>query len=230
MSYPFGHGLSYTTFEYGDLRAEVSGSHQDGDLAVSVTCAVTNTGERAGREVVQLYVHDPVSAVSRPIHELKGFRKPHLAPGETVEVAFELGSRDLSYWSQQVGDWVLEGGSFEIAVGASSRDLRLRAAIDVPAPRPAPPLTGGSTLQEWMADPLGAELLLAAFADSSRGTPVDGDEGTMASGILADGELLEVIGNFPLARLATFPGIGVDHTVLDTLVRQHREARQAGRA
>ena len=125
VSYPFGHGLSYTSFSYADLTTNLTGSAQDGDLLVNVTCRVTNTGDRRGKEVVQLYVRDPEASVARPVRELKAFAKVDLDPSQTTVVDLPLTARDLSYWSTTLNDWALEGGEFELAVGASSRDLRL---------------------------------------------------------------------------------------------------------
>jgi beta-glucosidase len=213
VSYPFGHGLSYTTFEYTGLGVTVEGSHEAGDLRATLTCTVANTGARAGREVVQLYVRDVAASVARPVRELKAFAKVALDPGETTTVTFVLGSRDLSYWSARAHDWVLEGGEFEFSVGESSRDLRLTIGVDIPAPPVGEPLGADSTLEEWLADPVGSVALRAAF-----GTDEDGN----AKGLLGDEELLRVIGNFPMSRLAAFPDVGLDRAALDTLLHQVR--------
>lgn len=195
VAHPFGHGLSYTEFAYSALTVEVDGT----DLTVGAT--VTNTGARAGREVVQLYVGDPECTVARPPAELRGFAKVALEPGRSRRVTFALTARDLSYWSTARGGWTLEPGEFEIAVGASSRDLRLCRTVTVDADPVRPPLTADSTLQEWLADPeRGPELRAAA-----------------GPGIVADEELLRVIGNFPLGRLAAFPGIGITRETLTRL-------------
>jgi beta-glucosidase len=130
VRYPFGHGLSYTTFAYSDLEAS-------GDR---VSCTVTNTGPVAGREVVQLYVGDPDAAVRRPVRELRGFEKVTLAPGERTRVTFDLVGRDFAYWDVVAGAWRLEGGEFTIEVGASSRDIRLTATVDLPDDPALPPL------------------------------------------------------------------------------------------
>jgi beta-glucosidase len=201
VGYPFGHGLSYTTFTYGDLAVEVTGTAEAGDLAITVSCTVTNSGARAGKEIVQVYVGDPQASVARPIRELKGFAKVALEPGASETVTVRLGARDLSYWSPTVHDWVLDGGEFLIEVGASSRDLRLERLVTIDAPPVRPPLDEWSTLQEWLADPRGAELLRALARDAD-GNPI---------GILADEELQRVIGNFPLKSLAAFQGFGFSH-------------------
>jgi beta-glucosidase len=125
VAYPFGHGLSYTRFEYRDLRVR-----KDGD-GLAVTCVVANAGDRAGHEVVQLYVGDPASRVARPPRELKGFTRTYLESGASREVGFTLTPRDLSYWSASRRKWMLEPGEFRIDLGASSRDIRLTAGITV---------------------------------------------------------------------------------------------------
>ncbi|MEV6286388.1 glycoside hydrolase family 3 C-terminal domain-containing protein [Kribbella sp. NPDC051770] len=194
VSYPFGHGLSYTTFSYDDLTATVA------DLSVNLSFTVTNTGDRAGQEVVQLYVGDPVARVRRPVRELKGFRKVALEPGESVDVDFTLTPRDLSYWSTEHGRWVLEGGEFELAVGASSRDLRLTTTVDVDAPPLLPRLDEMATLEEWLDHPAGAAALRELIGVDAEGNP---------QGILASPDLLKLIGNFPLTSIAAFPGLGL---------------------
>ena len=208
VSYPFGHGLSYTTFEYADLRASVSVDAETGDPVIDVSVAVSNSGHRRGKEVVQLYVGDPVATVARPVRELRGFQKLDLAPGETARATFRLGARDLSFWSTAHGAWHLEPGSFDLAVGASSRDLRLSASVDVTAPSVCLPLDGMSTLEEWLADPEGGPTLRAAVGTRPDGRP---------AGILGDDELIRVIGNFPLSTLAAFPGLGITHETVSAL-------------
>ena len=211
VSYPFGHGLSYTTFDFSDLTATVTGKHEDGDLAVAVSCRVTNTGERRGKEVVQLYVADRVASVARPVRELKAFAKVDLDAGESTVVELSLDSRAFSYWSTWLGDWLLEAGEFELAVGASSRDLRLRTTVDIAAPTPRRRLDGTASLQEWLADPTGSALLHKAVGTDEAGRP---------KGILGSEEMLSVIGNFPLRRLAAFSGMGITHSLVDSLTQE----------
>jgi len=211
VSYPFGHGLSYTSFGYADLATNLTGRHQDGDLVVNLTCRVTNTGDRRGTEVVQLYVGDPEASVARPVRELKAFAKVDLDPGQTTTVNLTLTARDLSYWSTTLNDWVLEAGEFQLAVGASSRDLRLTTTLDIAAPPPPARLNGMSTLQEWLTDPTASALLHHAVGTDETGRP---------KGILGNHELLVVIGNFPISTLAAFPGLGLTHTIVHTLIHQ----------
>ncbi|HEY0118574.1 MAG TPA: glycoside hydrolase family 3 C-terminal domain-containing protein [Cellulomonas sp.] len=127
VRYPFGHGLSYTWFDYDDLAVALV-DPETGGLRVEVT--VTNAGPVAGAEVVQLYIGDPGSAVPRPVRELRGFEKVSLAPGESARVGFDLAARDVAYFGD--GAWRVRGGSLVVEVGASSRDLRARATVDVP--------------------------------------------------------------------------------------------------
>ena len=208
VAYPFGHGLSYTTFEYADLAVSTTGSADAGDLAVRVTVVVRNTGAVAGAEVVQLYVVDPDCSVARPPRELKRFAKVALVPGEDTTLELTLDDRDLAHWSTRHGRWLVEGGEFVVEVGASSRDIRLRATLHVDATPPRAPLDGTSTLEEWMSDPDGAARLRAAVGADPQGR---------ARGILGDEELRTVIGNFPLASLAAFPGLGISHEVVRAL-------------
>ena len=125
--FPFGHGLSYTNFDYSDI--EVSSERISNRDSVTVTAAITNSGRRAGKEVVQLYVRDPAASVQRPEKELRGFQKVALAPGESKTIRFVLTERDFAYYSTRHGQWIAESGEFELLVGASSRDVRLRAPL-----------------------------------------------------------------------------------------------------
>ena len=208
VSHPFGHGLTYTTFAYTDLDVEVSGSVADGDLAVAASVMVTNTGERSGKEVVQLYVSDPSASVARPPRELRAFEKVEIEPGRSARVAFRLSARDFAHWSTRTSGWVVEAGEFMIAVGASSRDLRLTASIQVDAPPLQVPLDGTATLHEWLADPGGAAALLAEVGTDGSGRP---------AGIVGDDEMTRVIGNFPLSSLAVFPATGITHDAVQRL-------------
>jgi beta-glucosidase len=132
-AFPFGHGLSYTSFAYSDLQATPGA---DGSAAVRVK--VANTGKRAGDEIVEVYVAPPKQSVPRPPRELKGFARVSLAPGETKEVAVSLEPRSFAFWDDHGKDWAVEGDRFEILVGASSRDVRLKQPLQVAA-RVLPP-------------------------------------------------------------------------------------------
>ena len=127
--FPFGHGLSYTKFDYSGLKitpAKVAAGQQ-----VEVTARVRNSGLRAGVEVVQLYVHDVKSSVDRPVKELKGFRRVTLNPREAQDVSFTLDKSALSFYSAAKDEWVAEPGAFEVWIGASSRDIRLKGTFEL---------------------------------------------------------------------------------------------------
>jgi beta-glucosidase len=219
VSYPFGHGLTYTTFGYRDLAVDVTGTADGGDLGVAVSVTVTNTGSRPGQEVVQFYVGGPRAGVARPVRELKGFSKVALAPGEERRVSFALGARDLSYWSIRHHRWALAGGEFTFAVGASSRDLPLMVTVDVPAsPLPAR-IDAMTTLQEWLADPQAAAALRQAVGTDADGNPL---------GILAVPRLIKVIGNFPLLTLAAFGQLGLDQAAVHDLIRRANDQVRGG--
>lgn len=162
VAYPFGHGLTYTTFGYDDLRVEVHG--EGADVRVDVAVTVTNTGARDGREVVQVYVRDPEASVLRPVRELRAFEAVDLAAGEAREVRFTLGSRALAYWHPGLRRWAVEGGEFVVEVGASSRDVRVSASVDVVGEPLWGELTEESTMAEWRAHPVGSRVLAEAMA------------------------------------------------------------------
>jgi beta-glucosidase len=127
--FPFGYGLSYTKFDYSDLK--ISPSQVSPGMPVEVSVTVRNSGSRSGAEVVELYVHDGHSSVDRPIQELKGFRRVSLAPGETKVVDFTLDRSAMAFYSTAKKDWVAEPGQFDVLVGSSSRDVRLKASFDL---------------------------------------------------------------------------------------------------
>lgn len=126
VRFPFGHGLSYTTFAYDSLKAEKSGPQ-----SVRVRFTLRNTGAREGMEVAQVYVHPAKCSVLRPPQELKGFQKIHLQPGEAKEVTIDLGPEAFQFWHPQTKQWTLESGDFEIRVGASSRDMRQAVQVKI---------------------------------------------------------------------------------------------------
>ena len=203
VSYPFGFGLSYTNFRVDDVNVSVAGLVGDSDLAVTVTASVTNTGQLAGAEVVQVYVGDVVASVSRPLRELKGFVKVHLRPGETQQVSCQLDERAFAFWSQRFRQWVVESGEFTIAVGTSSRDLVATETITLDAPRLSLPLGPDSTLHEWLEDERGRELITRRDMR-----------------LLQDPELIKVIGTMPMHTLAAFQGMALSHDELKEMITE----------
>ena len=185
VAFPFGHGLSYTTFSYGEATASVDGS---GDVVVTVP--VTNTGAVAGREVVQAYTSLPGSSVQRAPRELKAFASVLIEPGETVRVELRLRRSELAYWDTRVDRWIVESGEYVVDLGSSSRDLHTRTTVAVSGDEVVLPVSLGSSFDELLVDPvIGAEF--AAVIDEKFGS-----EG---------GEMLKMLGNFPVGRLDGFP-------------------------
>lgn len=125
--FAFGHGLSYTTFDYGKIR--IDKKVIESTDSVTVTIPITNSGKREGAEVVQLYVADMKSSLPRPLKELKGFKKVRLVPGETVEVDFTIGKEALSFYDPELHGWVVEPGKFQILIGGASDDIRSSATF-----------------------------------------------------------------------------------------------------
>ena len=215
VTFPFGHGLSYTTFAYG----EASATADDDGLVVRV--AVTNTGERDGAEVVQVYTSLPGSAVQRAPRELTGFAKVRLAAGETREVEVRVRRRDLAYWDTRVDLWVVEGGAYSIEVGASSRDIRSVSTVEVDGDPVRVPLTLDSTIAEVMAHPVAGPLVAEALPATGGGilgaAAGDRGDGDGALGIDREG-LAKMMGSMPIGRVAMFPGSPVTVERIEQLI------------
>jgi beta-glucosidase len=162
--FPFGHGLSYTTFDYGDLAVETVEEGEGEPLRVSVSLSVRNTGGRNGREVVQLYVRERQPRLKRPDQELKAFAKVSLEPQEETEVTFELGERDFAFYDPRAEAWTITGGVFDLLVGASSRDIRLEGSVTVQGTATQVPLGRLSPLREWLAHPAARDRIQPALS------------------------------------------------------------------
>jgi len=130
--YAFGHGLSYTTFEYGDLAPTVR-EDQLGSITITLETRIANGGSSPGQEVVQLYSRALDASVPTPLRRLQGFERIELAPGESRTVKFEVPVDRLGHWSEEQGSFVVEGGNYEFAVGGSSTDLPVAAIVKLPS-------------------------------------------------------------------------------------------------
>lgn len=209
--FPFGHGLSYTTFEYTDILVDKKEILDTETLKVKVK--VKNTGKLSGKEVVQLYVKDIESSVIRPLKELKGFEKVELQPGEEKEVVFELGKRAFAYYNTEIKDWYVESGDFEILAGSSSRDIKLKEVVNVKSTTVVKKkFTRNSTLGDIMCDPAGAkagkEFLKGMFgdeADSSEGLGVD---------------MATMMKDFVLRSMVAFSGEGFTEEKMEALIEE----------
>jgi beta-glucosidase len=213
VTYPFGHGLSYTSFGYADLTLASSAE------GVTARVTVTNTGAVAGREVVQVYTGLPGSAVSRPPRELKGFASADLAPGESRAVEIALRREDLAYWDRRIDRFVVEGGSYSVSVGASSRDIRLSGDVAVEGDAIRVPLTMNSTLVEAMADPVAGPLLTKEFASL---VPQSEPDAAEALGV----DLLSLLGSAPVGRMVSFSGGSITRPQLQDLLDRANAATE----
>jgi beta-glucosidase len=203
--FPFGYGLSYTSFAYSNPRLSAS-KFKDVD-GVVVTVDVTNAGQVAGKEIVQVYVHDRQSTLARPPKELKGFAKLELQPGETKSVSIKLDLRAFAYYHPEHKQWVTEDGEFEILIGASAADIRGRVTATLESTLNLPCiLDKESTIREWMADRRGKVALGPLYEQiesQSRKTFGGGDErygNESAIGM----DIMEMINDMPLYSVLMF--------------------------
>jgi beta-glucosidase len=198
--FPFGHGLSYTTFAYSNAQVSAQ-TFRDVD-GLTVTVDITNTGDMGGKEIVQVYVRDRASDLVRPEKELKGFAKVALQPGETRSVAIELDFRAFAYYHPAYGQWTTEDGEFDILIAGSAADIRhtltvaLESTLDLPCI-----LDRESTLREWMADPRGKSAFGPFYKQMEEGIRKmfgdrEGDESSIgidAMGMMGDMPLVSVL-------------------------------------
>lgn len=197
--FPFGYGLSYTTFEYNDI--EVSKNEMNDDEELTVTVTVKNTGKVKGKEIVQLYVNDEQSGVIRPIKELKGFEKVTLNPGEEKRVAFVLDKRSFAYYNTEISDWYVEYGKYNILVGASSRDIRLKTFVYVtPTNNIRVEYTLNSTGGDVMSTDIGKEL----FKEFLKDVNVGFEGGPEPIGEMSEQMSLAMYNELPLRAMVSF--------------------------
>jgi beta-glucosidase len=213
--FPFGYGLSYTSFEYSNLSINKEEILDNGIVEVSVT--VNNTGDVVGKEIVQLYVRDVESTVIRPAKELKGFEKVQLQPGEEKIVTFFLDKRSFAYYNMDIADWHVESGVFEILVGKSSADIQLKGRIQVNSTVSIKKsVHRNTTIGDLMADPVLSPLAQKTLAKTIEGGPFatkteDSDEF----------EMLQAMMKFmPLRALVAFNPDNFNDDMLNTLLKQ----------
>jgi beta-glucosidase len=209
VDFPFGHGLSYTTFDYDALSVTVH--DLDDPTALTVTVEVTNTGSCAGAEVVQVYVGDRGAALQVPVRELRAFAKVRLRPGQRRCVALSVLREDLQHFDAAADAWVHEGGPALVEVGSSSRDVRRHAEVVLPGRPSEVPLTVWSTYEEWRAHPARGSALQRVI--ESRG----GIRGRMAD-LLSDETGRDSVLGVPLQTLLEFPGFPVEQEDVDCIL------------
>jgi beta-glucosidase len=196
--FPFGHGLSYTTFAYSNAQVSAK-TFRDVD-GLTVIVDVTNTGHMAGKEIVQVYVHDRASGLVRPEKELKGFAKVALQPGETKSVAIKLDFRAFAYYHPAYEQWITEDGDLDILIASSAADIRHTLTVTLESTMNLPCiLDRESTVREWMADPRGKVAfgpLYAQMEEQSRKRfGGDGEESIIGM------DFMDMIGDMPLVSV-----------------------------
>lgn len=200
--FPFGHGLSYTTFDYFDLTVDKSRFSDTDTLTVSL--GVRNTGDCAGQEVVQLYLHEHQPRLHRPEKELEAFAKVSLQPGEERHVEFVLSGRDFALYNPTAGAWTTSSGVFDVLVGASSRDIRLRTSVTLESTSMrVEKLDRLSPIAQWMSHSIGQSLLMPRLVALA--------EAMGATSPLSDSPMMEAMMNeLPVAKLVNFGAFSED--------------------
>jgi beta-glucosidase len=209
--YPFGHGLSYTNFEYTGISVDKKELTDSDSLKVTVT--VKNTGTVAGKEIVQLYIKDVASSVIRPIKELKGFEKIMLQPCEEKSVSFTLDKRAFAYYNTEIKDWHVESGDFVILVGSSSKDIKLQETVYIKSTvEIKKKFTRNSTLGDIMLEPKGAEFAKSIIKEMFGGQ----SDNTDTLGI----DMATMMKDFVLRSMVTFSGGKFSEEIMEELLNK----------
>jgi len=201
VQFPFGYGLSYTTFEYSNAKVSKKSFKDSENVTVSVD--VTNTGKMTGKEIVQLYVHDQKSGLVRPEKELKGFAKVELKPGETKTVTIPLDFRSFAYYHPAYKMWITEDGEFDLLIGASSADIRQTLTVSLKSTVKLPCILNmESTVREWSEDKRG-KVVFGKFYNEvmTKGKERFGGEGSEADMGM---DVLDMFGDMPLVSVLLF--------------------------
>ncbi|MBB3083827.1 glycoside hydrolase family 3 C-terminal domain-containing protein [Geodermatophilus sabuli] len=212
VRYAFGHGLSYTTFTTSDLQVVATG---EDTARLSVT--VANTGDRAGKHVVQVYVATSAGPVRRPARELRAFTPVVLEPGERRTVTVDLDRRAFAYWDVREGGWVVPPGSYTVQIGASAVDVVASATVTLVGDDLLPALTLDSSVEDWLGHPVVGPDLLEGFA----GWLPDLPPPTTAEGL----GMLRMVGSMPMRRFVADMGASVPADELDRMVARAATAR-----
>ena len=204
--FPFGYGLSYTTFQYRNAKVSAVRFKDIDDVTVSVD--VTNTGEVAGKETVQVYVKDQDSGLVRPEKELKGFAKVELQPGETKSVSINLDFRAFAFYHPEYERWITEDGDFDILIAASAADIHQTLTVTLESTQELPCiLDKESTIREWMADPRGralAEPFIARVETAARQMFGSGDNERYGADSNIGMDIMTMFSDMPLVSVMMF--------------------------
>lgn len=213
VAFPFGYGLSYTTFAYSNLKLSMESPTEKDTVMVSAD--VTNTGKSAGKEVVQLYIRDLTGSAIRPEKELKGFEKVFLEPGETKTVTMELNKRSFAWYNTELHDWFAASGDYEILVGASSRDIRLTETLHLNSSQRLPMhVHMNTTLGDLLRNPETAEAakkLIQKYLSGEAGSEA-------ASEAVSEEMTMAMTDSMPLRALMGFAG--VSRKELDSVIEK----------
>jgi beta-glucosidase len=209
VRYPFGHGLSYTTFATGDLTVEVTGPD-----SARACVEVSNTGDRAGQHVVQLYVATTAGPVRRPSRELRAFTKVSLEPGETRTVPLDLDRRAFAYYDVRAAGWVVAPGTYVIQIGENAATVLGETAIALAGDLVVPELTLDSTVGDWFGHPIVGATLLDELTGGM------GDE--QRAGLAADPDLLRSVASMPFRQALRMLGGAVPEATLQRLMARSR--------
>lgn len=198
--FPFGHGLTYSDFVLEGMK--VSRTEFDGSGEIEVSVVLKNSGDRGAAQVVQLYVAPPKGSVQRPVHELKGFEKAYLEPGESKELKFVLDSRSFSYFEQRIGGWYFESGDYRIQLGFSSADIRETVTVKLES-KPLPLVIDDVLTIEELIDAKGIGIL-GPFGERLKGTfGLDG-QAPEGDGVLKGEAAINMVMELPLHSIASF--------------------------
>ena len=216
--FPFGYGLSYTSFEYSNLRLSAA-SIKDTDV-LTATVTVKNTGSRPGKTAVQLYVRAAEGEIIRPVRELKGFEKVELQPGEAKDVTFALDKRAFAYWNGTLHDWHVETGDYAVEIGQSSRDIEVCAPVRVESTVAVPMrYDANSILLDVMKHPAGAAAMKPVI-DAMTATFGGGDGSGAAKEAISSEMTMAMMNYMPLRGILSFGGDRLPPDFLDRLLEQ----------
>lgn len=218
--FPFGHGLSYTNYEYSDLKIDKAQMRDDEILSVSVV--VRNSGNQAGKEVVQLYVGNRTGASNRPVRELKGFDKINLKPGESKKVTFKLDKRSFAEFNTTLGDWYVPSGYYQIEIGKSSREILLEETVEIKSTTSYPVVIDPNTiLEDIMRDKRASDIIMSMFSSIEMGLNKENKE--TEHSISAE-SAMKILSLMPLRSVCAL--LGLNNMEVKLLIKKLKEATQ----